>query len=171
MIENDQTDSDKRIPAEDHTPAERRLADDERSPTGEAVDWQEMALRLQAEMENFRKRQLRLADEATAAEKTRLLKLILPVVDNLERALDHQGENNETTHRGLELTYRELMRLLQAEGVTRLETVGHPFDPTWHEAIATVPAPGEAGTIVEELEAGYKLGDKLLRPARVVIAA
>lgn len=135
------------------------------------IDWQETALRLQAEMENFRKRQARRADEAISDERARLLKRFLPVVDNLERALKHQTGHDQRLREGLELTYRELLRLLQSEGVARLETLGRPLDPDWHEAIATMPAGQERGTIVEEVEPGYKLGDKLLRPARVVVAA
>ena len=134
------------------------------------TDWQAMAIRLQADMDNFRQRQQRRADEAIATEQKRLLRLILPVADNLIRALNHQQESDETLHQGVELTYRELMRLLEAEGVTRLETVGHSFTPRLHEAIATVPTEAEPNIIVEEVEAGYKLGDQLLRPARVVVA-
>jgi molecular chaperone GrpE len=64
-----------------------------------------------------------------------------------------------------------LLRLLEAEGLTRLPTVGEPFNPNWHEAVATISSAAEPDTIVEEVEAGYLLGDKLLRPARVVVAA
>ncbi len=70
----------------------------------------------------------------------------------------------------MELIYREFMRLLETEGVTRLETIGQPFTPNLHEAIAATPAKAESDTIIEEIEAGYKLGDELLRPARVVVA-
>jgi molecular chaperone GrpE len=135
------------------------------------INWQETALRLQAEMDNFRKRQDRRAAEAIVAERERLLSLFLPVVDNLTRALNHDEQTDETLRQGVELTHRELLRLLEAEGVTRLETVGQPFDPEWHEAVSVVPADVEPDTVVEEVEAGYKLGDKLLRPAKVVVAA
>jgi len=139
-------------------------------------DWQEIARRLQAEMDNFRKRQERRADEAIARERERLLSLFLPAVDNLTRALAHQdgarlNETEESVRQGVELTHRELMRALAAEGVTQLETIGQPFDPAWHEAVATIPAEVESGTVVEQVDTGYKLGDKLLRPAKVVVAA
>jgi molecular chaperone GrpE len=135
------------------------------------TDWQSMALRLQAEMDNFRRRQMRRADDAIAGEQERLLHLILPVADNLARALNHDDQNDESLRQGVKLIYRELMRVLESEGVTRLETVGQPFDPNFHEAVATVPANTEPDTIIEEIEAGYKLNDKLLRPARVVVTA
>lgn len=135
------------------------------------TDWQAVAQRLQADMENYRKRQARRADDAIAAERERLLQLVLPVADNLARALDHDGRQEEPLRQGVELIHRELMRLLETEGVTRLQTVGQPFDPTLHEAVATLPVDTEPDTIVKEIEPGYKLGDKLLRPARVVVAA
>jgi molecular chaperone GrpE len=135
------------------------------------TDWQAMALRLQAEMDNFRRRQQRRTNEATAAEQKRLLRLILPVADNLARALDHEDQDDAVLRQGVELIYRELTRLLEAEGVTRLEIVGQPFRPSLHEAIATAPADVEPNTIIEEVEAGYRIGDELLRPARVVVAA
>jgi molecular chaperone GrpE len=141
------------------------------TPTMDQINWQETALRLQAEMDNSRKRQERRATEAIVAERVRLLSLFLPVVDNLTRALNHDAQTDETLRQGVELTQRELLRLLEAEGVTRLETVGQSFDPEWHEAVSAVPADVEPDTVVEEIEAGYKLGDKLLRPAKVVVAA
>lgn len=135
------------------------------------TDWQAVARRLQADMDNFRKRQMRRADDAITAERERLLQLILPVADNLARALYHNSQSDESLRQGVELIYRELMRTLEAEGVTRLETVGRPFSPEWHEAVATVPSSSAPNTIVEEVEPGYRLGNKLLRPARVVVAA
>jgi molecular chaperone GrpE len=148
-----------------------RIRDEIVSPTAGEPDWQALALRLQADMGNFRKRQTRRADEAIDTERERLLRLILPVADNLARALSHDGQEDESLRRGVELTYRELMRLLKAEGVTRIEALGQPFTPELHEAVATIATGARVGTIVEEVEVGYKLGNKLLRPARVVVAA
>ena len=158
---------------------EENLSQEETAPESEVIyehDWQETAQRLQAEMDNFRKRQERRADESIARERERLLSLFLPVVDNFTRALVHQNgtqldEAGGVVRQGVELTHRELMRVLAAEGVTQLETIGQAFDPAWHEAVATIPAEVEPGTVVEQVEAGYKVGDKLLRPAKVVVAA
>jgi len=141
------------------------------APAQDETDWHAMALRLQADMDNFRKRQRRRADDAIDQERARLLQLVLPIADNLARALNHDDHGEEPLRRGVELIHRELMRILEAEGVTRLQTVGESFDPTLHEAIATVPTDIDSDTIIEEIESGYKLGDKLLRPARVVVAA
>lgn len=136
------------------------------------VNWQNIAAQLQADMDNFRKRQQRQANEAAGSERERLLRLLLPVVDNLSRALGHDTNNNDDSLRqGVELTYREFMRLMEAEGVTRLETVGQPFDPTYHEALAIVSSDADPDTITQEIEAGYTLDNKLLRPAKVLVAA
>ena len=140
-------------------------------PPAEETDWKAAAMRLQAEMENFRKRQTRRAEEAAANERERLLLRILPVADNMARALSHSHADSGNLRQGVELINRELQRFLESEGATRIEAVGQPFDPTLHEAIGTRPANAEPDTVVDEVETGYKLGDKLLRPARVVVAA
>lgn len=140
------------------------------APQADEVDWKARAMALQAEMENFRKRQTRRAEDAAVNERERLLRRVLPVADNLARALDHSDANEASLRRGVELIERELKRLLESEGVTRVETVGQPFDPNVHEAVGTQPAEAEPDTVVAEVEAGYKLGDKLLRPARVIVA-
>jgi len=134
------------------------------------ANWQEIALRSRAEMENFRQRQVRRADEAIAAERERLLRQFLPVADNLRRALNHADQDDTSLREGVELVYRQLMRSLETEGVSHLEAVGQPFDPELHEAVAVTPANVASGQVVEEIEAGYKLNEKLLRPARVVVA-
>ena len=141
------------------------------APAASEPDWQALALRLQADMDNYRKRQARRADEAIGAERERLLRLIIPVVDNLARALSQDGRGDEALRQGIELTYREVMRLLESEGVAPIEVIGRPFDPELHEAVATAMTDAKAGTVVKELERGYVLGEKLLRPARVVVAA
>lgn len=135
------------------------------------TDWQQVATQLQADMDNFRKRQKRQAEEAASNERDRLLRLFLPVIDNLARALNHNAADDNSLRQGVELTYREFIRLMAAEGVNRVETIGHPFDPSYHEALATIATHAEPGTIVEEVEAGYTLDGKLLRPAKVLVAA
>jgi molecular chaperone GrpE len=141
------------------------------SPSDDEHDWQSLALRLQADMNNFRKRQMRRADGAIAEERERLLRLMLPIADNLARALQHDGQGDDSLRRGVELTYRELMRLLEAENMTRIASLGQTFTPELHEAVGTVQSDVEVGIVIEELESGYMLGEKLLRPARVIVAA
>jgi len=124
-------------------------------------------------MENFRKRQQRLADERIAADRERLLRDFLRVADNLERALNTDGTDAESLRQGVDLTHQTLMRLLEQEEAEPIQAAGEPFDPAWHEAVSTVPheqAGVEPDTVVGVVEAGYYLGDRLLRPARVVVA-
>ena len=135
--------------------------------------WRDRALRLQAEMENFRKRQQRLADERVEATKERLLRSFLTVSDDLERALDAAQHEKAGLHEGVEMTYRSLKQLLKQEGVEEIEVEGKAFDPNRHEAIATVPhlaVDADQDTVVEVSQRGYQLDGRLLRPARVVVA-
>ena len=141
-------------------------------PATDEVEWRDMALRLQAEMDNFRKRQQRMASEQIDSDRERLLRAFLPVADNLERALS-QGGRDETLREGVAITHRALMQVLQQQGVERLDVVGMPFDPAWHDAVSTVPSERygvEPHTIVAMSEAGYRLNNRALRPAKVVVA-
>lgn len=160
---------EQRPPAEEPTaaPAAERPA-----PVQEDVDWRDLALRLQAEMENFRKRQQRLAQEQIATERERLLRGVLPVADNLERALAHAGAQ-DGLRQGVALTRDFLMQWLRQQGVEPLDPTGQPFDPAWHEAVGTVPSAQygvEPQTVVAVSEAGYRLNDRVLRPAKVIVA-
>jgi molecular chaperone GrpE len=140
---------------------------------GDQVDWQDCALRLQAEMENYRRRQKRLAQEEIESERERLLRAFLEVVDDLERALANSSPEGSGLREGVQLTHRAALQWLKKENVERIEAQGRRFDPAWHEAISTAPGRplGVAPeTVVQVLEPGYRLGDRLLRPARVVVA-
>ena len=135
--------------------------------------WRDRALRLQAEMDNFRKRQRRLADERVRADRERLLRAVLGVSDDLERALAAGGTGVETLRQGVDLTHKGLMRIMDREGVEPIEAVGQLFDPALHEAVSTVPYEGvgaEPDTVVAVVQAGYRLDGRLLRAARVVVA-
>jgi molecular chaperone GrpE len=140
----------------------------------DAEMWRDRALRLQAEMENYRKRQRRLAEAQVVEERERLLRRFLQVADELERALGAPRTDATNLRQGVELTYRTLMQHLEQEGVERIQAQGQPFDPEWHEAVGTKPQqePGvQPQTVVEVQRPGYRLGDRLLRPARVLISA
>jgi molecular chaperone GrpE len=139
----------------------------------DADEWRDRALRLQAEMDNYRKRQQRLAQSQIEAERERLLSAFLGVVDDLERALTAPAAGGEGLRRGVELTHRAAVQLLQKEDVKMIEAEGRPFDPNWHEAVATVSRNGSGvapNTVIRVMEPGYRLGDRLLRPAKVVVA-
>jgi len=134
--------------------------------------WRDQALRLQAEMENFRKRQQRLTEERIAEERERLLRAFLHVADDLGRALRADRTDLESLRQGVRLTRQGLLRLLEQEGAEPIIAQGQPFDPTWHEAVGAVPSGDgvQPETVVEVVQEGYRLGDRLLRPARVIVA-
>lgn len=141
-------------------------------PAADEVDWRDRAMRLQAEMDNFRKRQQRIAQDQMDSDRERLLRAFLPVADNLERALA-QNTQDEALREGVAITHRSMMQVLKQQGVERMEVTGKPFDPTWHDAVSTVPHERygvEPDTIVAFTEAGYRFNDRPLRPAKVVVA-
>ncbi len=138
----------------------------------ELETWRDRALRLQAEIENFRRRQQRLAQEQIKTNQARLLRNFLMIADNLDRALRAEG-NSDSLRDGVMVTYRSLNQLLRQEGVEQMEAEGETFDPEWHEAVGTVPhqeVDVKRGTVVEVAQQGYRLDDRLLRPARVIVA-
>ena len=138
----------------------------------EAVDWRDMALRLRAEMDNYRRRQQRLAEEQIAAERKRLLSAFLTVPDNLERIVTHLRPD-DPHHESIKVAYDEFMKLLRLEGVEAIDAVGAPFDPQLHEAVAMVPAVDgqhEQMLVIDEEQKGYRIGEQILRPARVIVA-
>jgi molecular chaperone GrpE len=140
----------------------------------EVREWRDRALRLQAEMENFRKRQRRLAEDRVLEERERILRELLAVVDDLERALEADQSDAESLRQGVALTRQSLLRLLKQEGVERIPAKGEVFDPRWHEAVGAVPhrnVRAEPDTIVQTVREGYRLGDRPLRPSRVIIAS
>lgn len=167
-------DEENRPAQAEDTPAvaESSPTPEQPAPAREEVDWRDMALRLQAEMENFRKRQQRLAQEQIASERERLLRGVLPVADNLERALAH-ADAKDGLRQGVALTRDVLMQWLRQQGVEPVNPVGEPFDPAWHEAVGTVPGAHygvQPQTVVAVSEVGYRLNDRLLRPAKVIVA-
>ena len=137
-----------------------------------AQNWDKF-LRERAEMENFRKRQERVAADRVRRDKRELLGKVLEVVDNLDRALAFQDTmDRDGLQQGMRMLQWQLNELLKAEGLTPVPSVGERFDPYVHEAIETVnTADQPEGVVVEEVRKGYKLGDETLRPARVKVSA
>ena len=127
--------------------------------------------RLAAEFDNFRKRSAReQAEQATRANE-RLVKELLPVVDDLGRALEAAADHEEAKlEEGVRLVHRSLESLLERQGVAEIETEGR-FDPHVHEALLTQPSELPEGEILQVIQKGYSLGDRVLRPARVVVSA
>lgn len=130
-------------------------------------------LRQTAELDNFKKRTARERDEAVRLANEGLIKDLLPVIDNLERAVAHAsgGGNGKPLVEGVELVLRGLLDTLTKHGVVQISAIGQPFDPSKHEAMAQVESDDhEPNSIVEELQKGYILRDRLLRPALVSVA-
>ena len=134
-------------------------------------DYLDALQRLKAEFENFRKRTAR-DREAIALGATRdVVRDLLPVMDNLERAVAALGDQGEGIVAGLEMVRGQLAALLQGHGVEEIPAHGESFDPTVHEAIASVPsADHDDGAVIEVVEKGYRHAEHVLRPTRVVIA-
>jgi molecular chaperone GrpE len=127
--------------------------------------------RLKAEFENYRKRVQRDQAEFVTRASERLLKQLLPVLDDLERALEAAAEHEEAKlEEGVRLVHRALADALVKEGLVEVETDG-AFDPHTQEALLAQPSVADEGTVIQVLQKGYKLGDRVLRPARVVVSA
>ncbi len=130
-------------------------------------------LRAAAEAENVRRRCEREKSDYLKYATESLIRELLPVVDNLERALEHTEGSQDcaTLHRGVELTLKGLQAALERQGVVAIEALGRPFDPNLHEAVSVEERPTAGDNeVVGQLQRGYLLKDRLLRPALVVVA-
>ena len=129
-----------------------------------------LAQRVQADFENYRKRAVRDQERLVAHAHERLVRELLPILDDLERALEAASAHQEAKlEDGVRLVHRELQEALAKEGLEEIETNGH-FDPHVHEALLSQPSEQDDGAILEVLQKGYRLGDRVLRPARVVVS-
>jgi molecular chaperone GrpE len=155
----------------DVDPAEARSAAPEASEAERQRDeYYDLLLRTRAEFDNYRKRVERERQESTTAAAADLLGDLLPLVDDLERALG-ADDTAGTYRKGVELIHKQLLDLLAKRGVRPIDAVGADFDPHVHQAVTYDHVEGRRdGEVVEELRRGYMLGDRLLRPAMVKVA-
>ena len=148
------------------------LADTQR----ERDEYLDLAKRTKADFENFRKRMTAEVQAATGRGKAEVLRDVLPVLDDLERALkaaglDPEGDSDDGLAHGVILVFRSLRDSLGKHGIEAVDPTGEKFDPNLHEALSAQPAEGvESGVVVETMQKGYRFGDQLIRPARVVVA-
>jgi molecular chaperone GrpE len=148
------------------------LADTKR----ERDEYLELAKRAQADFDNYRKRMSGEVQAAAARGKGELLRDVVPVLDDLERAiqaagLDPEGDSDDGLAHGVLLVFRSLRDSLARNGIEAVDPKGEKFDPMSHEALSTQPAEGvEGGVVVEVMQKGYRLGEQLIRPARVVVS-
>ncbi|HUG65700.1 MAG TPA: nucleotide exchange factor GrpE [Gaiellaceae bacterium] len=139
--------------------------------TAERDAYLDLAQRVQADFENYRKRAARDQERLIAHAHERLVRELLPILDDLERALEAAERHEEAQLvEGVQLVERSLRAALAKEGLAEIETDG-PFDPHVHEALLTQSSDGaESGSVLEVVQRGYRLGDRVVRPARVIVA-
>ncbi|CDN43743.1 MULTISPECIES: nucleotide exchange factor GrpE [unclassified Paenibacillus] len=161
-------------PAEGGAEAEAPAADpryDELSK--QAEEHQQRYLRAQADFDNFRRRTQKEKEELAQYASSKLLTQLLPVVDNFERALAAAAGSGDSDSlaKGVDMIFRQLQGVLEQEGLKAMEAVGSPFNPEFHQAIMQVESEDhEEGIVVEEVQKGYILKDKVLRPAMVKVS-
>ena len=143
------------------------------------VDYQEEAgknkdlyLRALADLENYRKRAQRDKEDAIRFANDNLLREMVPVIDNLERAVEHANDDQGSSLlEGVEMTLVQFRKVLETFGVKPVESIGQPFDPNFHQAMGQVESDEyEPNTVVQEMQKGYTLNNRLLRPAMVMVA-
>jgi molecular chaperone GrpE len=145
----------------------RKQLEEVQAKAAENLDgWQ----RFQAEFINYKNRVQRDREMDYASMKGDIIKKVLPVLDDLERSLAHRPEGDSWAN-GMELIARKFQNILEAEGVKRIEGAGQPFDPNFHEAISSEPSETvESGHVIEVVQNGYMLGERVIRPAMVRVA-
>ena len=144
--------------------------DEVEAVTRERDEYLEALQRLKAEFDNYRKRVARDQQELAARAHERLVRELLPVLDDLERALEAADKHEEAQlEEGVALVHRSFAEVLAREGLVEVPTEG-AFDPHSQEALLAQPSPEEEGTVIQVLQKGYKLGDLVLRPARVIVS-
>lgn len=160
--------------AEDAAAKEARLAAELAEVRAEAEKNRDLYLRERAERDNYRKRMQREKEDLARFANENLLREFLPILDNLERAVSHaakESENGTGLLEGVAMTVDQFKKVLEKFGVVAVDAVGQPFDPAWHEAMGQMEsAEYPPNTVVQELQKGYTLNDRLLRPALVLVA-
>jgi molecular chaperone GrpE len=144
-------------------------ANEEERIVDEPEDYLALAQRIQADFENYRKRAVREAAAAGERARSGLVRELLPIVDNLERALASAEEGEQHLAEGVRLVHSELIAVLERNGIEQFDPAGDKFDPAEHEALS-VREEGEPGLVVDVVEKGYRSNGTVLRPARVVVS-
>lgn len=156
-----------------HAKADEKIGELEaalQGKTEEAAQFKDKYLRAVADLENFRKRALKEKDEARQYGAENLLRDLLVVLDNMERAVDAAGDL-EQIKQGVKMTHDQFKQILRQHGVVVVEAAGSPFDPAHHEAVAHIETSEHPpGTVMQEHRRGYKFRERLLRPSMVSVA-
>jgi len=139
--------------------------------TKKSQEYYDRLLRLMADFENYKRRTRQEMENFYKYSSEQIIRALLPVLDNFERALAAEGGSLESYKSGIEMIYRQLMEVLAGEGLAPVEAAGEPFDPARHEAVLQEETAGyEDNTVIEVLRRGYYLKDKVIRPAMVKVA-
>jgi len=141
-----------------------------------AKEWHDKYLRLYSEFDNYRKRTLKEKIELSKTASADLITDLLPILDDFERAIQAFTETNNTDKAlkdGVILIYNKFLNILTQKGLEQMKTIGEPFDTDFHEAITSIPAPSPdlKGKVVDEIEKGYLLHEKVIRYAKVVVGS
>jgi len=153
--------------------APEQAAEQKQEPENETARLRDQLLRTAADFDNFRKRSRREQEDALKRGREGLLKELLPVFDNLERAISHAETtgSDKAVSEGLRMVLKQFIDTLERSGIKRVASVGQPFDPQVHEAIQHLPsAEYPAGVVMNEVQPGYAMGDRLVRAAMVVVS-
>ena len=153
------------------TRQEAEVVEESSGAEDRAAALEDRLLRLAADFDNYKKRAAREREEYVTHANERLVKELLPILDDLERALTSAAEHEEAAlEEGVALVHRALASLLERQGLKPISTEGR-FDPHVHEALLSQPSEADEGSVIDVVQKGYTLGDRVVRPARVVIAA
>lgn len=181
-MQDEQLTAEETSAAEGQPEAAEKSAEEQKAETGneeverlkaELAEQQQRTLRTQADFDNFRRRTQKEKEELAKYASSKLITELLPVIDNFERALDAAGISPEVESfsKGVNMIFRQLEGVLNAEGLEAMNCVGQPFNPEFHQAIMQVESEEhEEGIVVEEVQKGYMLKDKVLRPAMVKVS-
>lgn len=155
-----------------YPPDTEGLAAELEAARADARDWQDKYLRKLAEFDNFRRRTRQETAMLRQAVAESLVAALLPVMDDMDRLLAAAGNADDPLRRGAEMVRDKLRAFFDAQGVTSIAAQGQPFDPEAHDAIMLRPMPGfPAGTVLEVITPGYRLGDRVIRHAQVIVSA
>jgi molecular chaperone GrpE len=166
------TDERSKTQIEESEPEQAPTLDDQVAAlTAERAEYLELAQRIQADFENYRKRAAREQERLVAHAHERLVRELLPILDDLERTLEAAERHEEAKLvEGVKLVEQSLRRALAKEGLAEIDAEG-AFDPHVHEALLTKPGDGaEPGSVLEVVQRGYRVGDRVVRPAKVIVA-
>lgn len=172
--ESTQTEETAQEQPQEELTAEEKLAKELEAAQQTIEEQKDKYLRLSAEFDNYRKRTMKEKAELIKNGGEKAIGAILPILDDLERALQNmqKADDVKAMYEGIDLIYQKFLKSLSQEGLQKMEPVGETFDTDFHEAIALVPSPDEAqkGKVLDCVQTGYKLNDKVIRHAKVVVA-